>query len=264
MVTLTSSNASVASVPANVSVASGQTSANFAVTTGSVSSDTAITITAAFNNTYANAPIMVRAPLPAPTPVTVSISPANVSVLSGGNQQFISTVTGSTNMSVTWTASGGSINSLGYFTAPTVNANTAVTVYATSQADPTVVKAAQVNVVPFVAPPSGGDPYSGSGPISSWRAYQYLDTDGRYHQAIYISNATGSYPVIGYSYSSAGCADLGDTFNDYWEPIGNGLWWFINRPTLVYVRWVWYNNISEKTILQQTPCIDYSGAPKYN
>jgi hypothetical protein len=117
---------------------------------------------------------------------------------------------------------------------------------------------------PPPSPPPTGGAYSGSGAISSWKAYQYRSNDNLYHQALLIYNASGSYPVIGYSYSDSACTDLGGTFNDFWQPIGNRLWWFINRPELVYVKWVWYNNATEKTVLQQTPCISHSGAPKYN
>jgi hypothetical protein len=121
-------------------------------------------------------------------------------------------------------------------------------------------------VYPVTSPPpsGGGSTYSGSGLVSSWKAYQYKDTDGLYHQALRIYYSVGGYPVIGYAYSDSACTNLGDTFNDYWQPIGNGLWWFIHREDLVYVKWVWYNNPTNKQILQQTPCINYSGAPKYN
>lgn len=267
-VTLTSSNASAASVPASVTVAAGQTSVEFTVATGNVSSDTSVLITASYNNTVAGITLSVKAPVaPSPTPISVSISPASASLLAGASQQFTATVTGSTNTSVSWTTTGGNITNTGLFTAPNVSASTIVAVYATSQADPSAVKAAQVTVAPLPAspPPGGGSgTYSGTGPVASWNAYQYLDTDNRYHQAIEIYNATGAYPVIGYSYSGPGCVNLGDTFNDFWQPIGNGLWWFINQPDLVYVTWVWYNNATQQQILQQTPCIDYSGAPKYN
>ncbi|HEX8711587.1 MAG TPA: hypothetical protein VF730_06915, partial [Terracidiphilus sp.] len=149
---------------------------------------------------------------------------------------------------------------------PNVSASTVVTVSATSQANPSVVQTAQVTVTPPPPPPpsGGGTPYSGSGPVASWKAYQYHDTDGVYHRAIEIYNAHAPYPVIGYSYLNPDCTNLGDTFNDFWQPIGNGIWWFIHRPELVYVKWVWYNGTTNPQILQQTPCIDYSGAPKYN
>jgi len=268
-VALTSSNASAASVPASVTVAAGQTSGDFTVTTGNVSSDTSVLITAAYNNTVAGITVSVKAPVTTPTgtPISISISPASASLLAEASEQFTATVTGSANTAVSWTTTGGNIINTGLFTAPNVSASTIVTVFATSQADPSVVETAPVTVTPVpTPPPSGGDTgaYSSTGPVASWKAYQYLDTDNLYHQAIEIYNAQGAYPVIGYSYASPGCTDLGDTFNDFWQPIGNGLWWFINQPDLVYVTWVWYNNSTDKQILQQTPCIDYSGAPKYN
>jgi hypothetical protein len=256
-------------VPASVTVAAGQASGVFTVTAGNVSSDTSVSITAAYNNTVAGVTVSVKAPPPAPpasTTVSISISPASASLLAGASQQFTASVTGSTNTAVTWLTTGGSVTTTGLFTAPNVSSSTTVTVFATSQADPTVVKTAQVTVTPVAAPPppSGGTTYSGSGPVASWKAYQYIDTDKVYHQAIYIYNAQGVYPVIGYSFYDSGCTNGGDTFNDYWEPIGNGIWWFINKPNLIYVKWVWYNNPTDRQILQQTPCIDYSGAPKYN
>jgi hypothetical protein len=197
--------------------------------------------------------------------VTLSISPATATLQAGATQQFTAAVTGSSNTAVSWTASAGTITTDGLFTAPDVTATTTLTVHATSKTDPTVVKSAQVTVNPIPAPPPPtGGAYSGTGTVASWKAYQYLDTDNVYHQAIVISNAKAAYPVIGYSYSDPGCTSLGDTFNDFWQPIGNGLWWFINKPSPIYVRWVWYDNSTNKQILQQTPCIDYSGAPKYN
>ena len=263
---LTSSNASAASVPASVTVAAGQINASFAVTTGGVSSDTLVSITAAYNNTFAGITVSVKAPVAPPpgTAISVSISPSSASLLAGASQQFTSMVTGSSNAAVSWTATAGTITNAGFFTAPNVSTSTIVTVYATSQADPSALKTAQVIVTPVTAPPPSGGAYDGTGPVASWKAYQYRDTDSLYHQAIQIYNAKGAYPVIGYSYSNPNCTDLGDTFNDFWQPLGNGLWWFIHRPSLVYVKWVWYNNSTDKQILQQTPCIDYSAAPQYN
>jgi len=186
--------------------------------------------------------------------------------MSGGTQQFTAMVTGTTNTGVTWTATSGSISSSGLFTAPTVSTSAIVTVAAASNANLTVVKTSDVTVIATTPPPPTGNPadYTGTGTVASWKAYQYKDTDFIYHQALEIYSAKGAYPVIGYSYFDAGCTQLGDTFNDYWEPLGNGLWWFIHQPNLVYVKWVWYDNVTNKTILQQTPCLDYSAAPRYN
>ena len=262
-VTLTSNNASAASVPASVTVPAGQTSVGFAVATGNVAADTSVVITASYNNTVASVAVSVQAPVTPPSPsISVSISPSSASLLAGASQQFTATVTGSTNTSVSWTATGGNVTNTGLFTAPNVSASTIVSVYATSQADPSVTNTAQVTVTPVPTPPP--TVYSGTGPVASWQAYLYLGTDNLYHQAIEIYNAQGAYPVIGYSYAGPGCTNLGDTFNDFWQPIGNGLWWFTHQPNLVYVIWIWYNNGTDQQILQQTPCIDYSGAPKYN
>ena len=266
-VKLTSSNAAAASVPASVTVAASQTSVGFAVATGNVSSDTSVVITASYKNTSAGTTLSVSPPAPSPTPnpapISISISPASATLSAGASQQFTATVAGTTNQSVSWTAAGGTITNSGLFAAPNVSSSTIAMVYATSQADPSIVEAAQVTVTPASTPPPPGT-YSGTGPVASWQAYLYLDTDNLYHQAIEISNAQAAYPVIGYSYAGPGCTNLGDTFNDFWQPIGNGLWWFIHDPSLVEVTWVWYDNATDQKILQQTPCVDYSGAPKYN
>ncbi len=81
-----------------------------------------------------------------PSHVSISISPTRASVASGATQQFTATVTGTNNKAVTWSATAGSISSSGLFTAPTVTANTTVTVTATSQADPSKTASATVTV----------------------------------------------------------------------------------------------------------------------
>jgi len=68
-------------------------------------------------------------------PVSVSVSPQTASVTSGGIQQFAATVANSSNQSVTWSTTGGTISTAGLFTAPAVTADQTVTVKATSVAD---------------------------------------------------------------------------------------------------------------------------------
>lgn len=67
-------------------------------------------------------------------PVNVSIIPHRVSVKPGATQQFVSSVTGSGNTGVTWSASSGSITGSGVYTAPSVDGSYTVT--ATSISDP--------------------------------------------------------------------------------------------------------------------------------
>ena len=76
--------------------------------------------------------------------IAVSISPAAVSLLTGGTQQFTATVTGTTNTTVTWTSTGGAVTSKGLFTAPSTTGS--YTVKATSAADTTKSASATVTV----------------------------------------------------------------------------------------------------------------------
>ena len=80
--------------------------------------------------------------------VDVSVSPATGSVQSAGTQQFSAAVTGTTQTGVTWSASAGSVNSSGLFTAPTVSTATNVTVTATSTFRATSKASATVAVMP--------------------------------------------------------------------------------------------------------------------
>jgi Domain of unknown function (DUF4082) len=81
-------------------------------------------------------------------PVSISASPLNATVSSGQNQQFIATVSNTSNLGVSWRTTAGTINSAGSFTAPTVSSATSVTVTATSQADTSKSVSATVTVHP--------------------------------------------------------------------------------------------------------------------
>lgn len=79
-------------------------------------------------------------------PVSVSVSPVSATVASGKAQQFTATVANSSNQSVTWSVTGGTISPSGLFTAPTVTADRTVTVKATSVADTSKSASATVTV----------------------------------------------------------------------------------------------------------------------
>jgi hypothetical protein len=86
-----------------------------------------------------------------PTPVTVMVAPKVATVVVGQSQPFTATVSGTTNMAVTWSVVGGapngSITAAGAYTAPASVPNPAtVTVTATSQADATKSDSATVTV----------------------------------------------------------------------------------------------------------------------
>ena len=76
--------------------------------------------------------------------VSISVSPSTVSIQSGAQQQFIASVSGTTNTGVTWTASGGTVSTSGLYVAPSVAGTFMVT--ATSAADSTKSASAVVTV----------------------------------------------------------------------------------------------------------------------
>src|SRR5947209_2615317 len=82
------------------------------------------------------------------SPVTVVVSPNPANVSSGKTQQFTALVSNTSNTSVTWKASSGSISASGLFTAPTVSSATSATVTATSVVSSTASSSAMVTVSP--------------------------------------------------------------------------------------------------------------------
>jgi hypothetical protein len=117
----------------------------------------------------------------APSVTAVTISPTSQSVQTGQTIQFTDTVQGTTsNTSVTWTASAGSISTTGLFTAPS-SAGT-VTVKATSNADASKSASATVTVtVPTSSGPTGpqyyvattgNDSNPGTSSSAPWRSIQ--------------------------------------------------------------------------------------------
>ncbi len=85
-------------------------------------------------------------------PVSVSIVPVSATMASSGVQQFSARLQNTSNTTVTWSASIGSITAEGLFSAPAVAATTTGTVSATSVADPTQSASAAVTVIPSVTP----------------------------------------------------------------------------------------------------------------
>ncbi len=77
-------------------------------------------------------------------PVLLTLNPSSVEMGKGGSAAFTATVTGSSNTAVTWSASGGSIDGVGNFTAPAAFGT--YTVRATSQADSTAYAESTVTV----------------------------------------------------------------------------------------------------------------------
>ena len=108
-------------------------------TAGSNSGSYAVIATSVADATRsATAAVSVRA-------VKVSVSPGSATLLPGQTQQFTASVTGSSNTSVTWTATGGTITSSGLFTAGSTTGNS-FSVKATSVADTSKSATAAVSI----------------------------------------------------------------------------------------------------------------------
>jgi hypothetical protein len=83
--------------------------------------------------------------------VLVGLEPATATLFTGGTQRFTSTVTGSSEMAVSWTATGGDITPEGVYTAP--GAAGTYTVRATSVADASRYAESSVTVRALPQPP---------------------------------------------------------------------------------------------------------------
>ena len=133
------------------------TSAGLYTTPVSVPSPPTVTVT---TTSQADATKSASATVTVLAPVAVSVSPTSANVVTGKQQQFTATVTGTANTAVTWSVSGtgcngaacGTITSAGLYTAPgTIPSPATVTVKATSQADNTKSALATVTIVAPVA-----------------------------------------------------------------------------------------------------------------
>lgn len=89
-----------------------------------------------------------NAPPPPPQPISVTVSPETSTLLVGGTQQFVASVSNSTNTGVDWLTGGGTVSATGLFTATVPGT---FTVTARSVADST--KSDTATVVVSVEPP---------------------------------------------------------------------------------------------------------------
>jgi hypothetical protein len=78
--------------------------------------------------------------------VKVSVSPPSVTMVAGQKQQFTATVSGTKNTAVTWSATEGSIDASGLYTAPSVNGQTNIVLTAVANADPKQKASASLTV----------------------------------------------------------------------------------------------------------------------
>jgi hypothetical protein len=136
--------------------------------------------------------------------IVVQVSPANATVVSGGTQQFTATVTGTSNVAVTWSATAGTMSNSGLFTAPVVSAITMATVTATSVVQPSSSDSASVTInpppppVPTITTTTIPDATAGVSYLTTLAAtggklpYQWSITSGKLPSGIQLNGASGS------------------------------------------------------------------------
>lgn len=141
--------------------------------------------------------------------VAVQISPNNATDAVGMTQQFAATVTGTSNLAVTWIVSGtgcsgaacGTISGGGLYTAPaSVPSPATLTVSATSVADPSKSASASIAVVAATAVLLSISPSSASVPTASVDTFTATVTG--------ISNTAVAWSLTGPGCSGASCGTL--------------------------------------------------------
>ena len=79
--------------------------------------------------------------------VKINLSPSTTTVSSGATQQFVATLTSTSNTAVSWSASAGTITNSGLFTAPSVASPTKVVITATNAVDQNAAASLRSTVV---------------------------------------------------------------------------------------------------------------------
>jgi Subtilase family/PA14 domain/Carboxypeptidase regulatory-like domain len=130
------------------------TPAGLYIAPASVSSSTVVRVTATSVADSTKSAAGWVTIVPAPTPVTVSLTPVAIALNAGNTQQFTAAVTGTSNTTVTWSMSPqvGQLSSPGLYSAPAnISSAQAVVITATSVADPGKCATAVVNLQPTPA-----------------------------------------------------------------------------------------------------------------
>lgn len=187
----------------NGTAISGATSSSYTTPATTASDDRAL-FSVVVNNSVGNAtssPATLNVGA-ATGAVTVQVSPSNVSVPRGSTQQFVATVTGTTNAAVTWSVTGGgcsgaacgTISGGGLYTPPANMPSPAtLRVTGTSVADPTKSASANVTLVLATAILLSISPSNASVPTAGTNSFS--------------ATVTGtSNTAVAWSLSGAGCS----------------------------------------------------------
>jgi hypothetical protein len=133
-------------MPNSITIPAGSNQGSFTVNATAANSDATVQLSATLNGVSTTFSLNVLA-------VTVTVSPASVTLSMLEHQQFTATVSNTSNTTVSWSLNPnvGTISSSGLYSAPLlILSRQTVTVIATSAADPTKTATAQVTLVPLL------------------------------------------------------------------------------------------------------------------
>jgi hypothetical protein len=142
----------------------------------------------------------------APASSGISISPRTISLQAGQQQQFAAALTGSSNPAIAWTASGGTINSAGLYTAPAAAGTYIVTANAAPSRkgrSSTVTPGSAVVTVTASAPP----PVTGNVQVSVSPTAASLQTGAQQQFSASVSGTSNT--AVTWSASSGSIATNG-------------------------------------------------------
>ena len=150
--------------------------------------------------------------------ITLAVTPSSVTLATGVAQQFTATVQGTPRTGVIWSASAGTITSSGLFTAPATPSTSAITITATSAADPTKSASATVAVINRPAAPAINTGTEPTGMQPSGTTADSQSQHGQYDgpaelPRVYVSSAMSDTPSPGKTWSVAAGGDFQQALN---------------------------------------------------
>lgn len=177
------------------STSAGSISSTGVLTAPSVTATSYVTVIAtsvASGDSKGSATVTVNPPTSTNGTITVSVNPPSATVTSGGAQQFLASVSGTSNTSVVWSTSAGTISGAGLLTAPSVSAATAVTVTAKSAARLDSKAYATVTVNPPASNPPPTNPPPATVSVSVAPGSASVQTQGTVQFAATVTGSSNT------------------------------------------------------------------------
>jgi hypothetical protein len=170
--------------------------------------------------------------------MAVTVTPTTATIQPGRTSQFTAAVTNTSNQTVTWSATAGTISSAGLYQASTVNANSTATATATSVADPTKSASASITITAIPLTLSGnfvaaqvGVSYNVPLTVGGGTApYTFTISSGQLPPGLALSTASGT---VSGNPTSAGTLNFGVNVTDSKSVTGSQTFQITVSPAVV-------------------------------